>query len=147
MPRPRGFCLAEQRRLVIGQAHHRLAAQQMALLELPVLDDAKRRADPRPGIQRTQHAQQRQEGRNHQGEARAPARIEVAHARNEGNHQERLRGEVGVGTVGEDAGFVLDLAAVEIQALLGRAEHPGIARVDLVFGGGRGDDAWHWRHP
>jgi hypothetical protein len=36
-----------------------------------------------------------------------------------GDHQKRLRRQIRVGAVGQDAGFVLDLPAVEIQPFLG----------------------------
>lgn len=83
----RGFRLAEQRRFVISQSHQRLAAQQVTLFELPVVDDVVRRADARPGVERAQYPEQGEERRYDQGEHLAPSLIEVSHGGDEGDDQ------------------------------------------------------------
>lgn len=143
MPCTRGLCLAEQRRLVVRQPHQRLAAQQVALLELPVIDDVVRSPYARPGVERAQYPEQGEERRHDQGEHFAPPLIEVAHGRDERDDQERLRRQVGIRAIGQDAGFVLDLATVEVKTLLGRAEHPGVVLADLVFRGRWGNYSRH----
>jgi hypothetical protein len=84
-----------------------------------MIDDVVGGTNPRPGIERTEQAEQGQERWHHQGEQLAPLGVEVGHAGREGNHQKRLRRQVGVGAVGQDAGFVLDFPSIEIQPLLG----------------------------
>ena len=62
--------------------------QQMALLEVPVIDDQVGRAYARPGVERADDAKQRHQARHHQGEQLAPFRVEVAHAGDKGDDQE-----------------------------------------------------------
>ncbi len=66
--------------------------------------------------------------------------LRLPHAGDEGDHQEGLRGEIGVRTVGENGGFVLDFTPVEVQAVLGRTEDLGV--VFAVIGQARFRCLW-----
>ncbi len=89
---------------------------------MPALDDVEVGLDARHGVDRGEQAEQRQDGRHHQAEQVAPFGVAVGHGRREGDHQERLRGQVGAGAFGQQAGLEVDFGAVEQQALLGRLE-------------------------
>ncbi|MNE49985.1 hypothetical protein D3C80_1445410 [compost metagenome] len=115
----------------------------MALLHLPVLDNPEGRTDAWPGIQRAEHAEQCEKSRHHQGEHFAPALVQVAHRRYVRDHQERLGSEISVSAVGQNGGFILDFAPIEIQPLFRRTEQLRIPLVDFVFRRGGRDDSRH----
>ena len=57
--------------------------------------------------------------------------------------KKRLGCQIGVRAVGQDAGFVLDFAAVKVQTVLGRTKHFCVMFGVNLWRGIRGNDLGH----
>ena len=101
---------------------------------MPVHDDVARRPNAWPCRNRAEQPQQRQHWWHNQREHHTPIRIGIRHRRRIGNHQKRLRRQIGVGAVRQVGRFVMNLAPIEIQPFLGRAEQFDLLLIDDVLG-------------